>query len=115
MKQRDEYIVDEKVHNLRAVNLVCYATFYGKRKDKLDTLVFKDVDSKEILIWKHIESEATQDYRYLKEKILQRYITMRPKLETSKDLKKIVSRLTLTTEKNFTQKLDGWYENIKIF
>ena len=30
---------------------------------------------------------------------------MRPKLEASKDLKKIVSRLTQTTEKNFTQKL----------
>jgi len=31
---------------------------------------------------------------------------MKPKLEASKDLKKIVSRLTQTTEKNFTQKLD---------
>ena len=41
MKQKDEYIVDEKVHNPRAVNLVCDATFYGKRKDKLGTLVFE--------------------------------------------------------------------------
>ncbi len=39
-------------------------------------------------------------------KIVQRYITMRPKLETGKDFKRIVSRLTQTTEKNFTQKLD---------
>jgi hypothetical protein len=31
MKQRDEYIVDLKVHNPRAVNLVCDATFYGKK------------------------------------------------------------------------------------
>ena len=31
MKQRDEYIVDEKAHNPRPVNLVCDATFYGKR------------------------------------------------------------------------------------
>jgi hypothetical protein len=38
------------VHHPRAVNLVCDATFYGKRKDKLGTLVFKDVESKEILI-----------------------------------------------------------------
>ena len=37
------------------------------------------------------------------------------KLEVSKDLKKIVSRLTLTTEKNFTQKLDEWYEKYKDF
>ncbi len=35
---------------------------------------------------------------------------MKPKLEASKDLKKIVSRLTQTTEKNFTQKLDEWNE-----
>ncbi|MFT5835377.1 MAG: hypothetical protein ACI9RG_000266 [Sulfurimonas sp.] len=38
---------------------------------------------------------------------------MRLKLEASKDLKKIVSRLTQTTKKNFTQKLDEWYENYK--
>lgn len=71
MKQRDEYIVDEKVHNPRAVNLVCDATFYGKRKDNLGTLVFKDVESKEILIWRHIESEIVQDYKYLKEELLE--------------------------------------------
>lgn len=152
MKQRDEYIVDEKVHDPRVVNLVCDATFYGKRKDTLGTLIFKDAVSKEILIWKHIESEVVKDYRYLKEelirigysitsvtldgkrglykafkeipiqmchfhqkKIIQRYITMRPKLEASKDLKKIVYRLTQTTEKNFTQKLDEWYEEYKNF
>lgn len=40
---------------------------------------------------------------------------MKPKLEASKELKKIVSRLTQTTEKNFTQKLDDWYENYKGF
>ena len=147
MKQRDEYIVECKVHNPRPVNLICDATFYGKRKDKLGTLVFKDNESKEILIWKHIESELVKDYKYLKDelldrgytiqsvtldgkrglykafkdipiqmchfhqkKIVQRYITLRPKLEAGKDLKKIVSRLTQITEKNFTQKLDEWYE-----
>ena len=152
MKQRDEYIVDVKVHNPRAVNLVCDATFYGKRKDNLGTLVFKDVESKEILIWKHVESEIVKDYKYLKEelielgytiqsatldgkrglykafkdipiqmchfhqkKIVQRYITMRPKLEVSQELKKIVSSLPLTTEKNFTKKLDGWLEIYKEF
>lgn len=35
MKQRDKYIVDEKVHNLREVNLIYDATFYGKGKVKL--------------------------------------------------------------------------------
>ncbi len=152
IKQRDEYIVDVKAHNPGPVNLICDATFYGKRKDKLGTLVFKDNESKEILIWKHIESEVVKDYRYLKEelltlgytvtsatidgkrglykafkdipiqmchfhqkKIVQRYITMRPKLQAGKDLKKIVSRLTLTTEKNFTQKLDEWHEIYQYF
>ena len=43
-----------KAHNPRAVNLICDATFYGKRRDKLGTLVFKDSITKEILIWKHI-------------------------------------------------------------
>ena len=38
---------------------------------------------------------------------------MRPKLEASKELKKIVSRLTQTTEKNFTQKLDEGYKTYK--
>ena len=40
---------------------------------------------------------------------------MRPKLEASKDLKKIVSKLTQTTEKNFTQKLDEWYKEYQSF
>jgi len=70
IKQRDEYTVNVKVHNPRTVHLVCDATFYGKRRDKLGTLFFKDVESKEILIWKHIESEIVQDYRYLKEELL---------------------------------------------
>ena len=80
MKQRDEYIVEYKVHNPRAVNLVCDATFYGKRKDKLGTLVFKDVESKEILIWKHIESETIKDYKYLKEELLELGYSIKPKL-----------------------------------
>ena len=76
MKQRDEYIVECKVHNPRPVNLVCNATFYGKRKDKLGTLVFKDKESKEILIWKHIESEVVKDCKYLKDELLDRGYTI---------------------------------------
>lgn len=41
--------------------------------------------------------------------IIQRYITRHPKLEASKELKKIVSRLTSTTETRFTNSLDQWY------
>ena len=45
--------------------IVCDATFYGKRKDKLGTLVFKDIIQNEILIWKHIETETKDDYKQL--------------------------------------------------
>ena len=40
---------------------------------------------------------------------------MKPKLEAGKYLKKILTRLTQTNEKNFTQKLDEWFENYKEF
>ena len=42
-------------------------------------------------------------------KIVQRYITMRPKLEASKELKKIMLSLTKTNEINFTKRLKEWY------
>jgi hypothetical protein len=69
-KQIFEYEPTEKVHNPREVILVCDATFYGKRKDKLGTLVFKDADSKEILIWKHIQSEKIDYYKYLLQELI---------------------------------------------
>ena len=43
--------------------IVCDATFYGKRKDKLGTLVFKDITQNEILVWKHIDRELVFDYK----------------------------------------------------
>jgi len=45
--------------------LVCDATFYGKRKDKLGTLVFKDSLTNEIVVWKNIQSELVKDYKQL--------------------------------------------------
>ncbi len=48
-----DYETPEKVHTPRTGVLVCDATFYGKRKDKLGTLVFKDITETEALIWKH--------------------------------------------------------------
>jgi hypothetical protein len=50
--------------------IVCDATFYGKRKDKLGTLVFKDILENEVLIWKHIESELVEDYLQLLQELL---------------------------------------------
>ena len=49
---------------------MCDATFYGKRKDKLGTLVFKDAVTDEILIWKHIEGEKLKDYKHLLSELL---------------------------------------------
>jgi len=48
-------------------------------------------------------------------RIVQRYITMKPRLQAGKDLKKIVATLTTTTEKRFTNKLDEWYKIYKDF
>ncbi len=62
--------MDEKTHYPRVINLVCDATFYGKRRDTLGTLVFKDAVSKEVLTWRHIESEVVKDYRHLKEELI---------------------------------------------
>jgi len=58
------------VHNPRAVVLVCDATFYGKRSDKLGTLVFKDITKTEVLIWKHIDRETVFDYKQLLQTLL---------------------------------------------
>ena len=151
-KQIFEYEPAYKTHNPRAINLVCDATFYGKRKDKLGTLVFKDSITKEVLAWKHIQSETIKDYKYLltelinlgytinsitidgkrglykafedypvqmchfhQKRIVQRYITKHPKLQASKDLQKILLRLTSTNETIFAKNLDVWYETYKDF
>jgi hypothetical protein len=47
--------------------------------------------------------------------ILQRYLTRNPKLNASKELKKITSRLTSTTQSRFENKLDLWYQKYEIF
>jgi len=60
-----QYEPPEKVYNPKEVIIVCDATFYGKRKDKIGTLVFKDIVTSEILIWKHIDSELIKDYQQL--------------------------------------------------
>lgn len=44
--------------------------FNGKKKDKLGTLVFKDIITKEILIWKHVQSELVKDYKQLLQRLI---------------------------------------------
>lgn len=41
------------------------ATFYGKKSDRLGTLVFKDIVNDKIVACKHIETETAADYRQL--------------------------------------------------
>jgi hypothetical protein len=48
-------------------------------------------------------------------RIVQRYITLKPRLQAGKDLKKIIDRLVYTNQKNFTKKLDVWYGEYKDF
>jgi hypothetical protein len=145
-KQIEEYTPPKKVHNPREIVLVCDATFYAKRKDKIGTLVFYDYLEKEIISWKHIETEKVAEYKVLikqleslgyiikgvaidgkrglttlfkeyptqmchfhQKKIIQRYITKYPRLQASKDLKKVMYNLTTTTEGRFRKKLDAWH------
>jgi len=68
--QIDSYIPTLKVHNPREITLVCDATFYAKRKDKIGTLVFKDTTRKDVLIWKHIQTEKVIEYKDLKQQLL---------------------------------------------
>lgn len=46
---------------------------------------------------------------------MQRYITKKPKLKASKDLQKIMQRLTFTNQTIFTKRLDVWYKIYKDF
>jgi hypothetical protein len=66
-------------------------------------------------LYKAFNNIPKQMCHFHQKKIIQRYITMNPKLQASKDLKKIMTRLTQTNEKNFTEKLDNWYEKYKLF
>jgi len=47
--------------------------------------------------------------------IVKRYITMNPKLEAGKDLKKIMTSLTRTNEKNFSRSIELWNKKYEQF
>ena len=53
-----------------AVTLVADVTFFGRRSDKLGTLVFKDVLADKIVASKHIDSETANDYKQLAEELM---------------------------------------------
>lgn len=134
------------------MSIVADATFYGRKRHRLGTLVFKDAVTKEILIWKHIETERIEDYVHLMNElidlgftingitvdgkrglfkalddypvqmclfhqraIIHRYLTRKPKLQASKELKKIVQRLGTTTQVRFMNALNHWYRKHETF
>jgi len=53
--------------------------------------------------------------QYHQIKIINRYLTLNPKLEAGKELRKIVSTLTYTNEKQFTNDLNNWHEKWETF
>ena len=52
------------------VIIITDATFFGKRKDKMGTLVFKDVIANKIIASKHIQNETVDVYKQLFESII---------------------------------------------
>ncbi len=49
----------------KVITIVADATFFGRRSDRLGTLVFKDVLSDKIIANKHIEREHADNYKQL--------------------------------------------------
>uniref|UniRef100_UPI001CD14401 IS256 family transposase, variant Zn-binding type n=1 Tax=Francisella sp. XLW-1 TaxID=2610887 RepID=UPI001CD14401 len=68
--QIHNYEAAKKEHKPRAVTLVCDTTFYGKRKDKLATVVFYDTIDDEVLLWKHVDSEKSKYYKEMLQELL---------------------------------------------
>ena len=66
-------------------------------------------------LYKAFEDYPVQMCHFHQKRIVQRYITKHPKLQASKDLQKILLRLTSTNEAILTKKLDTWYDRYKDF
>jgi hypothetical protein len=64
-RQISGYNVINKVYNSRSANLICDTTFYGKKKDRLGTVILFDCREKEALIWRHVEAERVKEYKTL--------------------------------------------------
>ena len=60
-------------------------------------------------------SIPVQMCHFHQKQIVRRYLTLRPKLEASKELKQIVETLTKTTEQLFTEELSNWYNQWETF
>lgn len=61
-------------------------------------------------LYRAFEDYHVQMCHFHQKRIIQRYITKKPKLQASKDLQRIMQRLTSTNETIFSKRLDAWYE-----
>ena len=91
-----------------------YKYLIDKLIDKSFTVLGVIVDGKRGL-FRALEDYPVQMCHFHQKMILQRYLTRKPKLDASKDLKKIISRLTSTTQTRFENKLDLWYQEYEDF
>ena len=91
-----------------------YMYLTNELKDKGFSVRGVVIDGKRGL-FKAFDAFPVQMCHFHQKMIVQRYITRHPKLEASKDLKKIVSRLTSTTEIRFINSLDNWYVQHEAF
>lgn len=66
-------------------------------------------------LFRALDEYPIQMCHFHQKMILQRYLTRKPKLDASKNLKKIISRLTSTTQTRFENKLDVWYQEYEEF
>lgn len=71
-KHLDAYEPQERAISSSVITIVADATFFGRRSDKLGTLVFKDVLSGKIIANKHIEREHADDYKQLIDELVEK-------------------------------------------
>lgn len=67
----DTFEPEAREVNPSVITIVADATFYGKKSDRLGTLVFKDIINDKIVACKHIETETSADYKQLVEEMIQ--------------------------------------------
>ncbi len=68
-KQLDAFEPQTRQINPSVITIVADATFYGKKSDRLGTLVFKNVLNDKIVACKHIDTETANDYKHLVEEL----------------------------------------------
>lgn len=66
-------------------------------------------------LYKVFDSYPIQMCHFHQKRTTRRYLTNKPKLEASKDLKKVASKLKSSDEVRFTKALDIWYLKYKDF